>query len=330
MKYSSQQQKLALLALCISALLPGSESALANCTWTGGANSNWNTPANWSGGVPGPGDNVTIPAGLATYPVVSTAGAVCSQLYINGNRTPAASLTIVSGGSLTEGGNLTVAPGASIVIHTGGTFTLNANCNDSGNGLLSMDGGTFVFNGANLFIPASLTGGTVDIVDSNPHVGITSFYNLVYSGGTSAFTLEGNTTVSGNLDIASGSQIALNGYSVSANTLTLGGTTETAGGYNTSNASAYISGTSTQVTVSAGPAAPPALCSACAVANGQKQFIMRWSTVSGKTYQIQYTTNCLFSNWTAMGSPVAGTGATICVTNEMTGAPQCFFRLSMQ
>ncbi|HXC36951.1 MAG TPA: hypothetical protein VNV43_13825, partial [Candidatus Acidoferrales bacterium] len=247
-----------------------------------------------------------------------------------GNRTPAASLTIANGGSLTEGGNLTVAPGASITIHMGGTFTLNANCNDSVKGLLTMDGGTFVFNGNNLFISAGLTGGTVDITQSNSRVGITNFYNLVYSGGAPAFTLMGNTTVSGNLDIASGSQIALNGYTVSADTLTLGGTTETAGGYNNSNASTYIIGTSTQVTVSSGPAAQPALCSACAVTNGHKQFIMRWLAVSGKTYQIQCTTNCYLSSWTPMGSPVAGTGATICVTNDMSAAPQCFFRLQMQ
>lgn len=328
MKFASKEKNL-LALLMMSALLPMSESAFANCTWVGGMNSNWNTPANWSGGaVPGPADNVTIPAGLATFPVVSTAGAVCSQLEINGNRTPAASLTIVSGGSLTEGGNLTVAPGASIVIHTGGTLTLNANCNDSGQGLLSMDGGTFVFNGVNLFISASLTGGTVDITQSDPHVGITNFYNLVYSGGSSPFILEGNTTVSGNLDIASGSQIAVNGYNVTANTLTLGSTTESAGAYNNTNAPAYILGTSSHVTVSTGPIAQPALTSACAAASGQKQFIMRWASVSGKNYQIQYSTN-LF-NWTSTGNPVAGTGAMLCVTNIMTGVPQCFFRLQMQ
>lgn len=316
--------------MCLSALLRAPESALANCTWVGGVSNNWNTPANWSGGaVPGPKDNVTIPAGIATYPVVSTAGAVCSQLVINGNSTPAASLTIVSGGSLTEGGDLTVALGASINIHTGGTFTLNANLNNSEKGLLSMSGGTFVFNGVNLFIQASLTGGTVDIIHSNPHVGITNFYNLVYSGGEPPFRLMGSTTLRGNLDISSGSQIDLNGYSVSANTLTVGSTTESAGAYNNSNASAYILGTSTKVTVSTGPAAQPALCGACAVANGHKQFIVRWLTVTGKTYQIQCSTNCYLSSWTPMGNPIAGTGATICVTNEMSAAPQCFFRLQM-
>lgn len=330
MKFAGNQLRLSLLALSIGALLREPESAFAECTWTGSAGSNWNAPANWSGGaVPGPGDNVTIPAGLATYPVVSTAGAVCSQLNINANRAPAASVTVASGGSLTEGGNLTAAPGASLIIHAGGTFTLNANCNDSGRALLSMDGGTFVFNGANLFIPASLTGGTVDIAHSGARVGITNFYNLVYSGGAPALTLLGNTTVSGNLDIAAGSQIALNGYSVSANTLTVGSTTENAGAYNYNNASAYILGTSTHVTVSAGPAAQPALCGACATANGHKQFLMKWPTTSGKTYQILCSTNFLLSKWTPMGSPVAGTGATICVTNDVN-VPQCFFRLQVQ
>lgn len=427
MTFASKQQKLSLLVLCIGALLAGPLSAFANSTWIGGAGINWNTPANWSSGaVPGAGDNVTIPSGLATYPVVSAAGAVCSQINFDGKTTPAPSLTIVNGGSLTSGGNLTMAPGASIVIHTGGTFTLNADCNNSGQGLLTMDGGTFVFNGNNLFVQANLTGGTVDITHSNPHVGVTSFYNLVYSGGSPPFTLAGNTTVSGNFDITSGSRVAINGYNVSANTLTLGGTTEIAGGYNNNNASAYISGTSTQVTVSAGPpvqlvfttqpantmagktmpgmpvqiqdasgnniasanvtvtvslnnaafaggntttntsasgsaafnnlvinapgshtmtasapgltsaisgtftVAPLELGSACAAANGHNQFIMRWLTISGKTYQVQCSTNLLVSSWTPIGNPVAGTGAVICVTNNLTGVPQCFFRLQMQ
>jgi hypothetical protein len=163
--------------------------------------------------------------------VVSVAGAVCSQISFSGTNAPAPYLTIANGGTLTAGGN------------------------HAGVGLLDMDGGTFVFNGENLYIPANLTGGTVDFIHKDPHVGITNFYNLAYSGGSPAFTLTGNTTVNGNLDIAAGSQIAVNGYNVTANTLILGSTTETAGAYNNGNASAYILGTTNCVTVSAGPAA---------------------------------------------------------------------------
>ncbi|MCC2547151.1 Ig-like domain-containing protein [Hymenobacter sp. BT175] len=41
--------------------------------WTGNTSSAWNLPANWWGGiVPGAGENVVIPAGLARYPVLSS------------------------------------------------------------------------------------------------------------------------------------------------------------------------------------------------------------------------------------------------------------------
>ncbi|HEV2318625.1 MAG TPA: hypothetical protein VGV18_02675 [Verrucomicrobiae bacterium] len=257
MRLVTKKMKLSVLALIISGLLPGPQFAIAGSrTWLGSASSDWNAAANWSGAaVPGAGDNVTIPSGLAQYPVVSVAGAMCSQISFSGTNAPAPSLTIANGGNLIANGNLIMVAGASVMIHPGGTFTLNGNCNNTGVGLLDMDGGTFVFNDENLYIPANLTGGTVDFVRKDPHVGITNFYNLAYSGGGPAFTLAGNTTVKGNLDIAAGSQMAVNGYNVTANTLTLGSTTETAGAYNNGNASAYILGTTSYVTVSAGPAA---------------------------------------------------------------------------
>ena len=257
MKFVTKEIKLSVLALIISWIFPGAQTAVAaNRTWVGSAGSNWNTAANWSGAaVPGSGDNIIIPSGLAQYPIVSAAGAVCSQISFSGTNAPAPSLTIANGGSLAAGGNLVMVAGASVVIHSGGTFTLDGNCNNTGVGLLSMDGGTLVFDGNNLLIPANLTGGTVNLIRKDPHVGITNFYNLAYNGGTPPFTLTGNTTVNGNLDIAAGSEISVDGYNVAANTLTLGSTTETAGAYNNGNASAYILGLTNHVTVSAGPAA---------------------------------------------------------------------------
>ena len=59
----------------VSALLTAAESYAASVEWKGGdaANpSDWDTAANWVGGVPSSGDTVIIPAGVATMPTLSS------------------------------------------------------------------------------------------------------------------------------------------------------------------------------------------------------------------------------------------------------------------
>jgi hypothetical protein len=58
MRFVTKEMKFSVLALIISSLLPGPQLAFAGSrTWLGGANSDWNTAANWSGAaVPGAGD----------------------------------------------------------------------------------------------------------------------------------------------------------------------------------------------------------------------------------------------------------------------------------
>jgi fibronectin-binding autotransporter adhesin len=86
-------------------------------TWTGAVNSNWSTAGNWStGSVPTATTDVLIPAGLGTYPVLSTG-------------VFARDLTVATGASLTQGnqsitvsGNLDLSgtvTGASVVIMNG-------------------------------------------------------------------------------------------------------------------------------------------------------------------------------------------------------------------
>ncbi|MES2774112.1 MAG: hypothetical protein V4722_08000 [Bacteroidota bacterium] len=47
-------------------------------TWNGSVSNNWNTPGNWTGGLPTGASNVTIPGALAVYPVLN------SNVTING------------------------------------------------------------------------------------------------------------------------------------------------------------------------------------------------------------------------------------------------------
>jgi len=50
--------------------------ASATTTWSGTVDSDWNTPGNWSDGIPTSATDVTIPSGLTNYPTVSTFGLV--------------------------------------------------------------------------------------------------------------------------------------------------------------------------------------------------------------------------------------------------------------
>ncbi|MDO9257662.1 MAG: InlB B-repeat-containing protein [Bacteroidales bacterium] len=80
-------------------------SAIA-LTWTGAASStNWHDKNNWSDQteIPGDGTNVTIPAGLSYYPTI-TAAALCNNI------------TVESGASLIDNGNLTLSSGAKIIV----------------------------------------------------------------------------------------------------------------------------------------------------------------------------------------------------------------------
>ncbi|HEV2435683.1 MAG TPA: YDG domain-containing protein [Verrucomicrobiae bacterium] len=61
------------------------------------------------------------------------------------------------------------------------------------------------------------------------------------------------------------------------------------------------------------------------VVNGN-QFIITWATIVG-TYQLEYKDNLAATNWTLLGSPIAGTGNSIIVTNLIGASPQRFFRL---
>ena len=55
-----------------------------------------------------------------------------------------------------------------------------------------------------------------------------------------------------------------------------------------------------------------------------------WSSDLGKTYQVQSSADLSQTNWTANGSPIAGTGSTVAVTNLPTTGQQMFFRVMVQ
>jgi hypothetical protein len=76
----------------------------------------------------------------------------------------------------------------------------------------------------------------------------------------------------------------------------------------------------------------PVLRLNCASVNvsGTNQFVVSWSTVTNQTYQLECTTNLAAPAWTPVGSSLPGTGVTMAVTNSMSAAPHCFFRVELQ
>ena len=73
----------------------------------------------------------------------------------------------------------------------------------------------------------------------------------------------------------------------------------------------------------------PQLAGANVNVNGMKQFVVSWPTVTGQTYQLEYTTNLVAPKWTSLGTPFAGTDGIVAVTNSISATPQCFFRVEV-
>ena len=74
----------------------------ARYVWTGAVSSNWNTPGNWQSGlVPTAATDAVIPAGLATYPVLSSGPQAVSTLTVAAGAT----LTLPATATLRVGGD---------------------------------------------------------------------------------------------------------------------------------------------------------------------------------------------------------------------------------
>jgi hypothetical protein len=57
--------------------------------------------------------------------------------------------------------------------------------------------------------------------------------------------------------------------------------------------------------------------------------VLSWLGLAGQTYQVQYKTNLTDPTWTALAAPLPGTGAPLSITNNLGGASQRFYRLTI-
>jgi len=56
-------------------------------------------------------------------------------------------------------------------------------------------------------------------------------------------------------------------------------------------------------------------------------FVLSWTGLSGQSYQIEYKDDLEAPTWTALGTPVVGTGTALTFTNNLNSAAQRFYRL---
>jgi hypothetical protein len=62
---------------------------------------------------------------------------------------------------------------------------------------------------------------------------------------------------------------------------------------------------------------------------GRTNVVLSWPTLSGLEYQIEYTTNLNLPDWQPLGSPLAGNGNTLIVTNSLSSSAQGFYRVKI-
>jgi hypothetical protein len=58
--------------------------------------------------------------------------------------------------------------------------------------------------------------------------------------------------------------------------------------------------------------------------------LLNWPSVAGQMYQLEYKDDLAAPAWMPLAGPLAGTGATLTITNDITLATQRFFRISVQ
>tara|TARA_R100001443_G_scaffold20619_2_gene32733 strand:+ start:3654 stop:6464 length:2811 start_codon:yes stop_codon:yes gene_type:complete len=179
--------------------------------WNGSANDeDWNNVNNWSCGVvPSSGDNVSIPAGVGSYPDISS-------------NTTFGTLTVPTGATLTvSSGTLTLNGAADIdgTLSISGIVDANSTF-DATNGTIDIPNGTLKL-GSTVTSLGTLdnNSGTIEYDDATQDVITEDYFNLTIStAGTKS--ANGNLTVIGALTTAATSNCKLD---LGAHDLTLGG-----------------------------------------------------------------------------------------------------------
>lgn len=200
--------------------------AVTSNFWSGSSTTDWATAGNWSDGVPQAAHNLVIPSTANQALISSGTSASCVNLKVLSGAT----LTVNTGGSLTNSGTVTVNSGATIA--TGAMFANNGTATIEGafqlneNGWINNaptygSGSTLIYN----------TGGTYgrgsEWSSTNPaNITLSNNTTLNYPNGSNP----GAKSITGNLAINSGSALYMDyGGPGTAGALTIGGNVTLAG-----------------------------------------------------------------------------------------------------
>jgi hypothetical protein len=57
--------------------------------------------------------------------------------------------------------------------------------------------------------------------------------------------------------------------------------------------------------------------------------LINWLSLSGTSYQVEFTDDLASGAWTALGAPIIGTGGVLTFTNPVGASAQRFYRLQV-
>lgn len=205
------------LLLCFSGL------TFAQKTWTGSISTAWNIAGNWNpAGIPGAGDNVTIPSGTVNSPTVSgSTGGVCNNLTVNSGATLSISGTSGSSTVLTVSGTATLNGALSI----GGHWQGNTGKLITGNVVWNSTSSINAYFGGRMEVSSNFTFASGSSINMEPcwltftggsssniynHSAASSFSSVTLSKTGSAVVYINNSstatmTIDGTLNIGTGS-----------------------------------------------------------------------------------------------------------------------------
>jgi sugar lactone lactonase YvrE len=191
-------------------------------TWVGnsGVNSLWSTAANWSGGLPVPGDQVIFSSNYVTLPTISTPASIGSLTF----GTPAGAL----------GNQITV--NAALTITGNITDQSDANSFRTTNPVIFV--GTGSVTAANLYINANVAAGSnaynLPVTTSLPNFNITGDVNIV-SSKPSTFALNGLLNITAGSVVIGGALKTTSANGSTSSVVVTGGSLSVGGKIQTTN-----------------------------------------------------------------------------------------------
>ena len=115
------RQPIGKLLLMLVCFLCGGNYLFSQTTWTGSVNTDWNTAANWSAGVPTSTTDATI-ANVTIKPIINVADAVAKSVGVNSGAT----LTIAAAGVLSINGSVQNGIGNNGTVNNNGTIIIGS------------------------------------------------------------------------------------------------------------------------------------------------------------------------------------------------------------